>query len=132
MPSVEAAQEVLQAWDGVGFRADAAELATHAALLAGDAETAQAEAVAAATLRRAVLDHRDVPRALALQAEAARGNGTAAVAAGLYLRAGRGAAARGEVEEERRWLGMTRDLAGRAGVREVEATARAVLGSLVE
>jgi hypothetical protein len=115
-----------------GQRGDAAELAAHAALLGGDAAAAGARAAEAAAARQEALDYRGLSRALALQAEAARRGGDAMEAADLFLRAGRGAAARGETVEARRWLGEVRRLAARGGppAAEMDAAARAALAAL--
>ncbi|HYI83806.1 MAG TPA: hypothetical protein VEX11_11425 [Acetobacteraceae bacterium] len=51
------------------------------------------------------MDYRGLGRTPALQAQAVRRLGDLAGAADLLLRAGRGAAARGEAAEARRWLG---------------------------
>jgi tetratricopeptide (TPR) repeat protein len=68
----------------------------------------RALALRAADLRRDQLDYRGMARALAL---AARFTPDPAEAADLYLRAGRSAAAQGEVAEARTWLGKARELA---------------------
>ena len=74
----------------------------------------RAFAMRAADLRRDGLDYRGMARALAL---AARFTSDAPVAADLYLRAGRSAAAQGDRAEARAWLGKARDLATDAGLR---------------
>jgi hypothetical protein len=112
------------------FRADLAELDARAALLRGDAPAAAVQADAAAGARREALDYRGLGRALTLQAEATRRLGDALGAADLLLRAGRGAAARGETSEARRWLGDARALAARAGALRVERQAQEALASL--
>ncbi len=112
------------------FRADLAELEARAALLRGDARVAAAQAATTAATRQEALDYRGLGRALVLQAEAARRLGDPARAADLLLRAGRGAAARGEASEARRWLGDARALAARAGARQVERQAQEAMTAL--
>ncbi len=98
--------------------------------MGGDARAAAAHAAMAAAARRDALDYRGLGRALALQAEAARRLGDLAGAADLLLRAGRGAAARGEAAEARRWLGDARALAAGGRAREVERQAREAIAAL--
>lgn len=88
------------------FRGDALELAARAALLDGDTAAARQLAEQAAMLRRETLDYRGLARLLALQAEAERRDGAVSTAADLMLRAGRGAASRGDTVAARRWLGQ--------------------------
>ncbi|MBW6399055.1 hypothetical protein KPL78_14420 [Roseomonas sp. HJA6] len=88
------------------FRGDALELAARAALLNGDSAAARRLAEEAAVLRRETLDYRGLARLLALQAEAERRDGAVSTAADLMLRAGRGAASRGDAVAARRWLGQ--------------------------
>lgn len=91
--------------------ADAAELR---ARLTGDPTLA----LRAADLRRDELDYRGMARALSVAARFAR---NAPQAADLYLRAGRSAAAQGDADDARAWLGRARDLASDASLR-TEAT----------
>ena len=114
------------------FRADAGELSAAAALAAGDAPGARRLAGEAAQLRREGLDYRGLSRALALEAEAARRMGENTAAADLLLRAGRGAAARAEFAEARRWLNAAETLARQAPAPEIAAAARAGLRNLAE
>jgi hypothetical protein len=51
-------------------------------------------------------------------------------AADLLLRAGRGAAARGDDADARRWLAEARDLAAQAGAGRVATQAREALAAL--
>lgn len=115
-----------------GFRADARELAAAAALAAGDMPGARHMAAEAAQLRREGLDYRGLSRALALEAEAARRLGETAAAADLLLRAGRGAAARNEFAEARRWLRQSEALARQGRAPEIAAAARAALRAMAE
>jgi hypothetical protein len=112
------------------FRADLAELEARAALLRGDARMAATQAAAAADARREALDYRGLGRALVLQAAAARRVGDRVGAADLLLRAGRGAAARGDDTDARRWLAEARDLATQAGAGRVATQAREALAAL--
>jgi hypothetical protein len=112
------------------FRADLAELEARAALSRGDARAAAVHAAVATAARRDALDYRGLGRALALHAEAARRLGDLAGAADLLLRAGRGAAARGEAAEARRWLGEARALAAEGRARGVGRQAREAIAAL--
>lgn len=112
------------------FRADARELAAREALASGDMAGTRRLAAEAAAARRDVGDYRGLGRALALEAEAARRAGAVAEAADLLLRAGRGAAARGEAVEARRWLREAETLAQRSGVPEVQRAAHSTLAEL--
>lgn len=124
------ARTALGAPEQPAYRADARELEALAALAAGGAEAARQAAAAAAADRREALDYRGLGRALALQAEAARRVGDRAGAADLWLRAGRGAAARDETATARRWLAAAEADARRARAAEVAAAARAELRAL--
>ena len=106
------------------YRADAVELAGHEALLAGDARGAAERAAAAATLRRDALDYRGLSRALALEGTARARLGETALAADLMLRAGQGAAERGERQDARRWLAEAARLGGTARRPALVAEAR--------
>jgi hypothetical protein len=127
-----AARAALGEPEARGFRADARELAARAALDAGDGPGARRLAAEAAQLRREGLDYRGLSRALALEAEAARRQGENAAAADLLLRAGRGAAARNEFAEARRWLQQSEALARQARVPEIANAARLALRGLAE
>ncbi|MEI6161015.1 MAG: hypothetical protein WCP77_14355, partial [Roseococcus sp.] len=118
--------------EGRAFRADARELAAAAALATGDAAGARRLAIEAATLRREGLDYRGLGRALALEAEAAQRLGETTAAADLLLRAGRGAAARNEFTEARRWLTAAETLARQARLPEVASAARSTLRAMAE
>ncbi len=127
-----AARAALGEPEARGFRADARELAARAALDAGDGPDARRLAAEAAQLRREGLDYRGLSRALALEAEAARRQGENAAAADLLLRAGRGAAARNEFAEARRWLQQSETLARQARAPEIATAARLALRGLAE
>jgi hypothetical protein len=71
-------------------------------------------ALHAADLRRERMDYRGMARALALAAEY---TSDAPEAANLYLRAGRSAAAQGDVADARTWLRKARTLAGDTALR---------------
>lgn len=110
-----------------GLRADAEELAARAALLAGDGTTAEAGALRALDDRREALDYRGVTRALELAADAAALRGAREREADYALRAGQGAAARGEAADARRLLDRARRLGGDAAFRR---TVEQSLGTL--
>jgi len=125
LAGVVAARAAIGAPEQAAFRADAVELEGAAALLRGDAAGARLHAVTAADLRRDALDYRGLSRALALQGAALERLGDPVAAADAYLRAGRGAAERGEADAAR-WLGQARQLAGGradllAAIRQAEA-----------
>jgi hypothetical protein len=109
---VAAARAAIGAPADIAFRADAVELDAAAALLRGDPAAARVQAVTAAELRRQALDYRGLSRALAAEAAALERLGEPVAAADAYLRAGRGAAERGEAADARRWLGEAQRLAG--------------------
>lgn len=109
------------------FRSDAMELAARAALLQGDTASARRLAEEAAVLRQETLDYRGLSRLLAVRAEAARRDGAMGTAADLMLRAGRGAAARGDRLAARLWLGDATRWARQAGSADVAAAAQAAL-----
>jgi hypothetical protein len=115
LPALAAARAALAETTQPAFRADAAELAGEEALLRGDLDAAVAQARAAAALRREAIDYRGLSRALVLEAQARQRRGELAAAADLLLRAGQGAAERGERGDARRWLATAGDLATRAG-----------------
>lgn len=112
------------------FRGDALELAARAAMLDGDTAGARRLAEEAAMQRRDTLDYRGLARLLALQAEAERRDGATGVAADLMLRAGRGAASRGDTVAARRWLGQAMAWGRQAGARDVVAAAQRTLRDL--
>jgi hypothetical protein len=121
-----AARAAIGAPTEIAFRADAVELDAAAALLRGDPAGARIQAVTAAELRRQSLDYRGLSRALALQGQALERLGDPLAAADSFLRAGRGAAERGETADARRWLAEAERLAGReaalrAAIREARA-----------
>ncbi len=114
------------------FRADARELAAAAALLDGDAASARRLAQDAAQARRESLDYRGLSRVLVLEANAVRRSGDDATAADLLLRAGRGAAARGEWAQARGWLTDAATLAQGARRPEIARAAREALREMRE
>jgi hypothetical protein len=126
LPGVAAARAAIGAPAEAAFRADAVELDAAAALLRGDPAGARIHAVTAAEMRRQSLDYRGLSRALAVQGAALERLGDPAAGADAYLRAGRGAADRGETADARRWLGEAERLAGgdpglRAAIRQARA-----------
>jgi tetratricopeptide (TPR) repeat protein len=84
--------------------ADAGDVAELRARLGHD----PAQALHSADIRRDQLDYRGMARSLAL---AAQYSPDAATGADLYLRAGRSAAALGDIVQARAWLSRARDLA---------------------
>jgi hypothetical protein len=91
--------------------ADVEELSALISLRQGEATRAEKEAESAADLRRQVDDYRGMARALALAGAGAQQAGSAAMAASLYLRAGRSAAAQGDRQTARQWLHSALSLA---------------------
>ena len=112
-----------------GLRADADELAARAALLAGDGTQAEAGALRALEDRREALDYRGVTRALELAADAAALRGAREREADYALRAGQGAAARGETADARRLLERARRLGGDAAFQRAVTQSLAALPS---
>jgi hypothetical protein len=102
--TLAASRAALEGATEPAYRADAVELAAHESLLAGDPRRAATLAAAAADLRREALDYRGLSRSLALEGSAQAALGQTARAADLMLRAGQGAAERGERQDARRWL----------------------------
>lgn len=84
--------------------ADRLELQARLALRRDDVAAAQAAAMHAATIRQEGLDYRGMARALAVAAAAAEQSGERELAADLYLRAGRSAAAQSDTSPARLWL----------------------------
>lgn len=129
-PALTAARAALAGGEGVAFIADATELDAHLALLRGDPRAAAVQAAAAGTLRQEALDYRGLSRALALEGRARARLGQGAAAADLLLRAGQGAAARGEVADARAWLAEAARLAAAAGRPALAAEARRMLAGV--
>ncbi len=93
---------------------DRLELHAHADRLRGDMAAARAGFLEAVRERRRAGDLHGIARGLGAAADAALAEGRPAVAADLYLRAGRGGRAHGAMaDSSRRWLTAARDL-GRA------------------
>jgi hypothetical protein len=90
--------------------ADRLELQARLGLRRGDLANAHAAAMRAAGLRQEGLDYRGMARALAVAALAAERTGERELAADLYLRAGRSAAAQSDAGTARPWLERTLDL----------------------
>jgi hypothetical protein len=84
--------------------ADRLELQARLALRQDNLAGARADALQAAQIRQEALDYRGMARALAVGALAALRAGDRELAAGLYLRAGRSAAAQGDGNTARPWL----------------------------
>ena len=130
--ALDAARAAIGAQAAPGFRADARELDAAAALASGDAAAARRLAQEAGQARRDGLDYRGLGRVLALEAAAAQRLGDDASAADLLLRAGRGAASRGEWAQARQWLNRAEALARQAGTAAIAAAARQVLRDMAE
>ena len=126
-PGLRAARERLGTPASFAFRADATELDSRTALLAGDAAVATSRAEEAAALRRDALDYRGLGRALELAADAARLTGDREREADFALRAAQGAAARGDKPEATRLLLRARGAAGTPALRAAIAREQAAL-----
>lgn len=130
MVALEAHRATLAGARHPAFRADAAELDSHLALLRAEPAAAAAQAGEAADLRQKAIDYRGLSRALALEGVARARLGEAARAADLLFRAGQGAAARGEARDARAWLAEAARLAEAAGRPTLLADARAATARL--
>ena len=84
--------------------ADRLELQARLGLRQGDFAAARAAAMQAASIRQEGLDYRGMARALAVAAQATERAGERELAADLYLRAGRSAAAQSDAGTARPWL----------------------------
>jgi hypothetical protein len=93
------------------FEADSAELSALLALLRSDPSQARQQAARAAELRQTTLDYRGLARALAIEGAAAERTGDKIVAADLFLRAGRSAAAQDDKKSASAWLRRAASLA---------------------
>jgi hypothetical protein len=93
------------------FEADSAELSARLALLRSDPSQARQQAARAAELRQTTLDYRGLARALAIEGAAAERTGDKIVAADLFLRAGRSAAAQDDKKSASVWLRRAASLA---------------------
>jgi hypothetical protein len=93
------------------FEADSAELSARLALRRLDPSRARQQAARAADLRQATLDYRGLARALAIEGAAAERTGDKIVAADLFLRAGRSAAAQDDKKSASAWLRRAASLA---------------------
>lgn len=119
-----AARAALDGAADAAFAADVAELNAHLALLQAAPREAARWSAEAARLRQEALDYRGLSRALALEGRAWLALGEWARAADLTLRAGQGAAARGETADARRWLAEAAQLGRAAGRPALVAEAR--------
>jgi hypothetical protein len=91
-------------------QADEDELLARRELAQGAFASAVEQAERSAELRRQERDYRDMARVLALAADAQARAGRADLAAALYIRAGRSAAAQGNVDAARSWLHRAMEL----------------------
>ena len=112
-----AATQVLKAATDPSLQADAKELEARLSLRQKSFAAAREDAEQAAELRQKTLDYRGMARALAVAGEAAGDAGDAKTASDLYLRAGRSAAAQGDVDLARKWLEESARLATGDAVR---------------
>jgi hypothetical protein len=90
--------------------ADRLELQARLALRQDNSANARSAAMQAAGIRQEGLDYRGMARALAVAAQAAEQAGERELAADLYLRAGRSAAAQADADTARPWLRRALDL----------------------
>ncbi len=109
-------------------QADADELKARRSLRQGAFDAAATEAQHAADLRRDELDYRGMARALSVAADAETHAGKLEAAAGLYMRAGQSAAAMGDADMARLWLGRAMELENDPAQREAARLAIAALG----
>lgn len=84
--------------------ADRLELQARLGMRQGDPARAHSAAMQAAGIRQEGLDYRGMARALAVAAQAAERSDDKELAADLYLRAGRSAAAQSDADTARPWL----------------------------
>ncbi len=110
--------------------ADLLELRAHAAWLSGDVAGAEASLLEIARLRRMDQDLNGLARALGAAGTAALARGQPAVAADLYLRAGRAGMIDGELTDaSRSWLQAAADLGRRQGLTAIESEASELLSA---
>lgn len=126
---LRAAGQKIAGVPGAEHEADAAELSARLALRDGDFPHARAHAEKAANLRRDLVDYRSLARSLALEARAAELAGDAAIAADLYLRAGRSAATQDDTVNARRWLGRAIGLSRDSVLSQAAQSALTTLGN---
>jgi hypothetical protein len=107
--------------------ADRLELAARLQLRQSAFAPAHAAAMQAAGIRQQGLDYRGMARALAVAALAAERTEDRELAADLYLRAGRSAAAQSDADTARPWLERALELTGDTATREAAETALADL-----
>lgn len=109
-------------------QADADELLARRSLRQGAFGAALTEAEHAADLRREALDYRGMARALSVAADAEAHAGNLEAAADLYMRAGQSAAAMGDADMARLWLGHAIEFANDPAHRETARLAITALG----
>ncbi|MEZ5833906.1 MAG: hypothetical protein R3D05_22270 [Dongiaceae bacterium] len=103
--------------------ADRLELEARLALRQGNPDAAREAAMQAAGIRQEALDYRGMARALAVAGLATERAGERELAADLYLRAGRSAAAQADAETARPWLQHALDLTNNTATAEAARTA---------
>jgi hypothetical protein len=99
-------------------QADRFELQARLALMGGDLAAARSDSLRSAEIRQEILDYRGMARVLSVAGEAAARAGEDEAAAGLYLRAGRSAAAQSDVRAARPWLEQALKLTADPATRE--------------
>ena len=107
--------------------ADRLELMARLLLRQDKFAQAHAAAMQAVGIRQEGLDYRGMARALAVAAQAAERSGDGELAADLYLRAGRSAAAQSDADTARPWLERALTLTGDPATREAAESALAGL-----
>ena len=107
--------------------ADRLELQARLALRQDDPANARAAAMQAAGMRQEAFDYRGMARALAVAGLAAEQAGEHELAADLYLRAGRSAAAQSDADTARPWLERALSLTQDSSTEEAARTALAGL-----
>jgi hypothetical protein len=103
--------------------ADRLELQARLALRQGDQAGAQAAALEAAGIRQKALDYRGMARALSVAGLSAERAGERELAADLYLRAGRSAAAQSDADTARPWLERALSLTQDSATKEAASIA---------
>jgi hypothetical protein len=107
--------------------ADRLELQARLALRQGDQAGARAAALQAAGIRQEALDYRGMARALSVAGLSAERAGERELAADLYLRAGRSAAAQSDADTARPWLERALSLTSDPATKEAARIALADL-----
>lgn len=112
-------------------QADTDELMARRSLRQGAFDAALRQAEHAADLRRDTLDYRGLARALSVAADAEVHAGNMQAAADLYMRAGQSAAAMGDADMARSWLGRAMEFGNDPAQREAARLAMIAIGKPV-